>query len=50
MLTNPWHSLPIEVLNGVTFGIFYSTMVSYASMIAPQGNDYILMPILATVA
>lgn len=39
MLTNPWHSLPIEVLNGVTFGIFYSTMVSYASMIAPPGME-----------
>jgi len=39
LLTNPWHSLPIEVLNGVTFGIFYSTMVSYASIISPQGME-----------
>ena len=38
LLTNPWYSLPIEVLNGVTFGIFYATMTSYANILAPPGN------------
>ena len=37
-LTNPWYSLPIEVLNGVTFGIFYATMTSYANILSPPGN------------
>ena len=36
-LTNPWHSLAVESLNGVTFGIFYAAMTSYAHIIAPQG-------------
>jgi len=38
-ITNPWFSLPIEILNGVTFGIFYSTMASYAHIIAPPGSE-----------
>lgn len=39
VLTNPWYVLPIELLNGVTFGIFYSTMASYASIAAPPGTE-----------
>lgn len=38
-LTNPWWVLPIEFLNGLTFGIFYSTMASYASLVAPPGTE-----------
>jgi len=38
-LTDPWMSLPIEVLNGITFGIFYATMASYAHIIAPPGME-----------
>lgn len=38
-LTNPWYVLPIELLNGVTFGIFYATMASYASIVAPTGTE-----------
>ena len=37
-LTNPWYSLQIEVLNGVTFGIFYATMTSYAHLLSPPGK------------
>jgi len=37
LITNPWWSLPIECLNGVTFGVFYTTMTSYANIIAPVG-------------
>lgn len=37
-LTNPWWVLPIEFMQGVTFGIFYSTMASYASLVAPLGT------------
>ena len=39
LLTNPWWVLPIELLNGVTFGVFYSTMASYASILAPPGTE-----------
>jgi len=38
-ITNPWYSLPIEILNGVTFGLFYSTMASYAHIISPPGFE-----------
>ena len=39
LLSNPWLSLPIELLNGVTFGLCYSTMCGYAHTIAPQGME-----------
>jgi len=39
MLQNPWYILPIELMNGVTFGLFYATMASYASIVAPPGTD-----------
>lgn len=38
-VTNPWVFLPIELMNGFTFGIFYATMTSYASHIAPLGTE-----------
>ena len=34
----PKTSLAVESLNGVTFGIFYAAMTSYAHIIAPQGS------------
>jgi len=37
-LTNPWTFLPVELLQGVTYGVFYSTMVSYANKISPPGT------------
>jgi MFS family permease len=39
LLTDPWYVLPIELLNGVTFGLFFSTMASYASIISPPGTE-----------
>lgn len=39
VLTNPWWVLPIELMQGVTFGVFYSTMASYASLVAPPGTE-----------
>ena len=38
VLTNPWYSLLVEVLNGITFGIFYAAMTSYAHIISPPGQ------------
>lgn len=45
ILTNPWWVLPIEFMQGVTFGIFYSTMASYASIVAPLGTEATLQVI-----
>lgn len=39
VLTNPWWCLPIEFSNGITFGLFYATMTSYASIVAPPGTE-----------
>lgn len=47
LLVNPWLALPIELLNGVTFGIFYSTMASYASIVAPSGTEATMQVIQA---
>ncbi|XP_055690284.1 major facilitator superfamily domain-containing protein 6 isoform X2 [Lutzomyia longipalpis] len=48
-LTNPWWVLPIELLNGITFGIFYSTMASYASIVAPPGTEATLQGLVGAV-
>lgn len=37
-LTNPWWVLPIEFLQGMTFGICYSAMAMYANVVAPNGT------------
>lgn len=39
ILVDPWYVLPIELLNGITFGLFYATMTSYASIVAPSGTE-----------
>jgi MFS family permease len=38
-LKNPWTILPVELLQGLTYGVFYSTMVSYANKISPPGTS-----------
>lgn len=38
VLTNPWWVLPIEFLQGMTFGIFYTAMAMYANVVAPSGT------------
>ena len=38
LVTNPWMILPIELFQGLTYGIFYSTMASYAFIISPPGT------------
>lgn len=39
VLTDPWWVLPVELMNGITFGLFYATMASYASIAAPPGTE-----------
>lgn len=38
VLTNPWWVLPIEFMQGITFGIFFAAMAMYASIVAPSGT------------
>ncbi|XP_045109294.1 major facilitator superfamily domain-containing protein 6-A-like [Portunus trituberculatus] len=45
-ISNPWVFLPVELLNGFTFGIFYATMTSYASQVAPPGMQATLQGIV----
>ncbi|GFQ94547.1 major facilitator superfamily domain-containing protein 6-B [Trichonephila clavata] len=46
ILENPWLVLPIEVLQGLTFAVFYTAMTGYASNNAPPGTATTLMGIL----
>ncbi|KAF8766466.1 Major facilitator superfamily like protein [Argiope bruennichi] len=46
VLENPWLVLPIEVLHGITFGVFYASMTGYASDNAPPGTEATMMGIL----
>ncbi|PSN34536.1 hypothetical protein C0J52_19087 [Blattella germanica] len=39
VLKDPWWCLPVELFQGFTFGIFYATMTSYASIVAPPGTE-----------
>ncbi|RXG71495.1 Major facilitator superfamily domain-containing protein 6 [Armadillidium vulgare] len=39
LVVNPWLFLPLELPNGFSFGIFYSAMASYASIVAPSGGE-----------
>lgn len=39
ILTEPWWILPIETLHGITFGMFYATMTTYAKSISPPGAE-----------
>jgi hypothetical protein len=38
VLTNPWTILPVELFQGITYGIFYSNMASYAYVVSPPGS------------
>ncbi|XP_038216332.1 major facilitator superfamily domain-containing protein 6 [Zerene cesonia] len=39
VVTNAWWILPIEMLQGITFGMFYPTMTSYANVVSPPGTE-----------
>ncbi|KAL9912022.1 major facilitator superfamily domain-containing protein 6-A isoform X1 [Glossina fuscipes] len=49
MLQDPWYVLPIELLNGVTFGLFYATMASYASIVAPPGTETTMQGLVGAI-
>ncbi|KAJ9601320.1 hypothetical protein L9F63_000542 [Diploptera punctata] len=49
LLVNPWWCLPLELLQGLTFGICYSTMASYTSTIAPPGAEATMQGIIGAI-
>ncbi|ODM87098.1 Major facilitator superfamily domain-containing protein 6 [Orchesella cincta] len=38
ILENPWWVLPIELFQGLTYGIFYTNMATYAYVVSPEGT------------
>ncbi|KAF8766472.1 major facilitator superfamily domain-containing protein 6-like [Argiope bruennichi] len=46
ILENPWLILPVEILHGLTFAVFYASMTGYASDNAPPGTEATMMGIL----
>jgi len=36
---HPWAFVPVELFQGITFGLFYSVMATYASKISPKGSE-----------
>lgn len=49
VITNPWYFLPIELSNGLTFGLFFACMASYASIIAPSGTEATMQGLVGAV-
>ncbi|CAL4144071.1 unnamed protein product, partial [Meganyctiphanes norvegica] len=37
-IRNPWLFIPVEILHGISFGLFYTNMSAYANKIAPAGR------------
>lgn len=48
-LTDPWYTLPIEFTHGITFGIYYATITSYASILAPIGMSATLQGLVGGI-
>ncbi|XP_075990803.1 sugar baby transporter isoform X2 [Anticarsia gemmatalis] len=48
-LTNAWWVLPIELFQGITFGMFYPTMTSYASIVSPPGTETTVQGLVGAV-
>ena len=42
-IRNPWLVLPIDVLHGITFGLFHGTMACFAKENAPKGLEATLL-------
>ncbi|GFU15727.1 major facilitator superfamily domain-containing protein 6 [Nephila pilipes] len=47
-LYNPWLVFPIECLHGFTYGIFYTTVASYAKLSAKPGTEATTQALLFT--
>ncbi|XP_066138114.1 major facilitator superfamily domain-containing protein 6 [Euwallacea fornicatus] len=49
VIENPWYFIPIECSNGLTYGVFYACMASYASIIAPIGTEATMQGVVGAV-
>ncbi|RZC34450.1 major facilitator superfamily domain-containing protein 6, partial [Asbolus verrucosus] len=49
IIPDPWWFLPVELLNGLTFGLFYACMASYASIVAPPGTEATMQGLVGAV-
>lgn len=49
ILTNPVWVLAIELTNGITFGLAYAVLMSYASIIAVPGTENTMIGLVAGV-
>ncbi|CAI6363529.1 unnamed protein product [Macrosiphum euphorbiae] len=50
IITNPVWVLPVEVLNGITYALAYSAVISYAAELAPVGAEGTLQGIVGTAS
>ncbi|KAL5236076.1 hypothetical protein ACI65C_003486 [Semiaphis heraclei] len=48
IISNPVWVLPVELLNGITYALGYSTAISYAAELAPVGAEGTLQGIVGT--
>ncbi|XP_052752558.1 major facilitator superfamily domain-containing protein 6-like [Galleria mellonella] len=49
ILTNPWWALPIEILQGITYGMIYPIMTCYANAVAPAGAETTVQGLVGAV-
>uniref|UniRef100_A0A8D8M315 Major facilitator superfamily domain-containing protein 6-A n=2 Tax=Cacopsylla melanoneura TaxID=428564 RepID=A0A8D8M315_9HEMI len=49
LLTDPWWAIPIEVLNGLSFGLFWPCMASYANIVASPGTEATVQGLVGAV-
>ncbi|CAG9859600.1 unnamed protein product [Phyllotreta striolata] len=49
VIKDPWYFLPVELLNGISFGLFFACMASYASIIAPVGTEATMQGLIGAV-
>ncbi|XP_054706554.1 major facilitator superfamily domain-containing protein 6-like [Uloborus diversus] len=44
---NPWMTLPLALLHGPTFGLFYASMITYGKSEAPPGTEATVQALLS---
>ncbi|KAF8764745.1 Pre-mRNA-processing factor 40 like protein [Argiope bruennichi] len=48
LLQNPWFVLPVECLHGITYGVYYTAVASYAKKSAKPGTEATTQSLLFT--
>ncbi|XP_039289217.1 major facilitator superfamily domain-containing protein 6-A-like [Nilaparvata lugens] len=49
LLNNPWHFLPLALINGMAFSTLYSVMTSYANNLSLPGTETTVQSIVGSV-